>query len=298
MSVTSPDYTPSQISEELLQTFPAVAFLINTWPELRDLFIRAEANGWGPDEFQQQLWQTSWWRTRSANARDYDALRQTDPAEAQRQDEQQAALIESNAIRLGVRLNQADLDELVQTSLRWGYSDQELQNAIIDLGEEVGSTAVTGTIQVTTDDLIKLARQYMVNLSPENAHTYATQIERGNLTVDGVESLFRDQAKAAFPHLISQLEDGYNLYDITSNIRGKVASLLEISPEMIDLTSEKWSGLMDGYTNTDGTLRLPTYAEAAQFAREQPEWAGTDNAKKVGASITRTLLSELGVVKW
>ena len=71
---------PSQeVIDRIASDFPDIARIINTFPDLYKLMEDAEAGGWSTLQFEQQLWQTNWWKTRSESARKWDTYGINDP---------------------------------------------------------------------------------------------------------------------------------------------------------------------------------------------------------------------------
>ena len=109
---------------------PQLAWMLNV-PELATVIQQIVAQGLtDPTQIQNLLETTTWWKTQSADVRNWYQLEDTDPATAQEQVQAAAQNIQATADNLGVRLSQDQINSLAYADAMNGWSDTELQNHI------------------------------------------------------------------------------------------------------------------------------------------------------------------------
>lgn len=282
----------SGFEEDLKTRFPDLWHLAQMFPELHNLMVTALNEEWEPARFDSELTQTWFWQSRSAEKRNWDIESQRDPGTANRRREQRKTTITARASAYGIRLDPETLDSLVELSLGWGYSDQEITNAILAQGE--GTEIGFGDITAQADDIVALGRDYLMAVSSYDAEQMAIKIERGELTVDGIRKRFSDQARAAFPQFAAQLSDGMSIADATSSIRSHVGNLLGMSADQIDFNEDRWTDLID-HVDESGNRRMMTRAEAGRWARgTQTEYRNTDEAHQLVAGVVSGVAKSMG----
>jgi hypothetical protein len=279
--------------DQLAEDFPDIARLTSTFPDLAQLITDAEAGGWSSLQFEQQLWKTNWWITRSESARLWDTAGVNDPGQADRRRDARRAEMETTLARWGATVSATDLADLVEESLRWDYTEQEQSNALASM---VGATPTSGgDISANADAITEEARKYMLQITGTESQRLALEIERGHLTLDGLRSSFKQSALASFPQFESYLNKNQTIDDATFNVRNQVANVLELDPASIDFNDDRFLDLID-YDPGTGDRRMMTRAEAGRWARTQPEYRKTEGAQQKAASLKATLLQGMGEV--
>ena len=121
-------------------------------PEVRTLLVAGTLLGWDKDPalFQSELQNTSWYKTTTTGARNWDELSADDPASAQSAIAEAAARITNDANTLGVPLTQ----EQVQT-----------------LAKTVASQSINGTTGVSTYDSTMVTEQQILGYITAMAQT-------------------------------------------------------------------------------------------------------------------------------
>ena len=120
---------------ELKTRFPDLWHLSQVFPELGDLMRTALQEEWEPTFFDSQLRSTDWWRTRSDAARLWDVEADRDPGTAERRREERTRIITNRAQLWGITIPTGELTTLVEQSLRWDYSESELDSLIAGFGD-------------------------------------------------------------------------------------------------------------------------------------------------------------------
>lgn len=292
-----PNASTSELESYIRQRYGYMAGFMNI-PEVRNTLLEAARNGWGPEELYGAISQTSWWRSTSAAARTWQQLTSEDPAEAQRMVGQVAANVADVANQYGLRLSAGQITDLAYQSLKHGWASPEgaLGTQAIDsiLRNIDWEVLEGGTITDTRDRMKALAGQYMIRLSEQSAREYAERIARGELTEEGVRSMFQQKAVARYSYMAPLIEQGVTPADYFAQSRDVVASTLEVSPDSIDMMDPKWLGLLEVRDVASGELRAATQNEAMLAARRQPEFVRTRGAQELMASMATGLSAAMG----
>jgi hypothetical protein len=276
--------------EAIKKKYPNLAYYV-LHPELGPILLDAYRENWDATQLQFAITNTTWWRERSASARQWESLRLQDPGEADRMARKKQADIVLLAAQNGITLTGDQTWDLAQQSLQWGWSDNELR---ISLAQQARtSTSMSGNLAATSSQIKALARNYLVKLNDADARDWAIRIFEGSQTIDGAEAWLRTQSKQRFGWMAGDIDAGTTPELYFRPLKNIVADTLEMNPEDIDLMDPKW-GTLTQFVDGNGYQRGMTYTEAAKWARQQPEYRKTRTANQRAASITASLAEIMG----
>src|SRR5690606_2004072 len=88
-------------------------------PEVGPILKRAAAEGWSKDRLEGALSATDWWVQTTQSKRQWDALKSSDPNEAESRIGQRIAVLEDIAQELGLRLSPEQVRLVAENSLQW-----------------------------------------------------------------------------------------------------------------------------------------------------------------------------------
>lgn len=245
-------------------------------------------------DFDAQVRRSNWFVSRSDSARKWDTETLRDPAQAERRRQMRTRTWVQSASSFGIQLDQTDLRQLTEDSLRWDYTQDEMNAFILSRG--VPGEIKGGSISVDANEITKIARGYLVGIDKRTAQEYAMKVGRGEMTVDGVKSLYREQALQSFPQFSNQIQNGFSILDATSGIRDQVSKTLGISANQIDFNDDRWTDLIDK-VDSKGNRRMMTRAEAGRWARTQDGYRTTDQANNLARNVVSMIGKSLGKVK-
>ena len=150
-----------------------------------------------------------------------------------------------------------------------------------------------GASGVAQDMIASLSEAYGVKLSPALAYDSVRDIIQGKTDVDGLEQIFKEQAKILFPHLSDKIDAGLNPRKIADSYIANTVNILEKGPTSIDMFNPYVKEALT-YKDKDGNYALPTADEHARMLREKPEWLDTRNAKQSLMSAADGILRQMG----
>lgn len=150
-----------------------------------------------------------------------------------------------------------------------------------------------GASGVAQDMVNAMSEQYGVRLSPALAYDSVRDIIQGKTDADGLEQIFKEQAKILFPHLSQKIDAGLKPKTIADAYIANTVNILEKGPTEVDMFSKEVKQALT-YKDKDGNYALPTADEHAKMLREKPEWLETRNGKETLMSAADNILRQMG----
>lgn len=282
--------TPGAIDAVIRAKYPFMAAFLGH-AEVGPLLREAALKGWGEAELYGALQGTNWWRSTSGAARTWDNLASQDPAEAARLANQTVATVQNRARSLGINMSAGQLEQVALTATRNGWTDNQVVDEL--LRSLNWSTVQAGDLTALVDQVKSIAGSYLVSVSDATAQSYAAAIASGEMSETGVASVMQRQAKARFPWMESQIDQGVTPANALMPVRDTIAQELEMAPEMVDLMNPQWLGMIE-VAGEDGQLRAATREEARLAARKDPRWAGTGGAQEMATKAAAAIRDVFG----
>lgn len=286
----------SELEAHIRRTYGYAASFLAI-PEIRDLLFRAAREGWDEARLAGGLQATRWWRSTNATAREWAALEGADPATAQARVDARITEVAADASRLGANLSPERARTIARDSLRFGWTRQQTQAALVAEVRYDPQAAQAGEVQATARQAKELARAYMLTIGDDTAFQYATRIATGALSIDGLEAMFAQQAKGRFVSLAPQIDAGVRPAEFFEPYRQQIASELEMSPAEVDFVNNpQFSAVIDHVApGEDPSKRRPmTLAETQRYVRSLPQWDRTRGANQQAASLGNYLTRMFG----
>lgn len=265
-------------------------------PELRKVLLTAAAQKYDMGKLQGAIYATKWWKQTAEVTRQWTALVSTDPATANQRIGQTRAQIRQLAQQSGVRLSDAQLTQFSYAVNKYGWSPQQVQNAVGHQFHYDPAKAAVGQAQVTLDKLKGIAQDYLIPVSNATLQKWTQDVLAGNVDAESFTGYAQQQAKSRWPGLAAAIDRGVTVKQYTDTYRETIAQALEIDPDSIDLASPKWSKVIDQMDPKTGTRTAMTLSDAATYARSQPEFAHTAQARQQSAQLIGFLGKTFGEV--
>lgn len=305
----------ADVLAEFKRKYPEFAYLANiNDPELQALFREAAAKPGGMDsaEFQGKLFATNWWKTTPPATRTWLYQVNADPAAAEQQRAAMRARITDMGVTMGLD-NGEWIGYMAEDALSKGWNDQQITDALAArIGVSTPGKAAYGTMGATIDQIKALGAQYLIGVSYQDAWNWSREILTGAQSLDGLQSMFTDQAKHLFANnkaVLDQLNQGGTLASMTSAYRQQISNLLEVAPDQVDFLNNPRFMQVLNYsgqgTGTEGSgqgasgaeVRPMTMYELGKWARSQAEWKNTDQGRGTSAQLAEKILTTMGEVQ-
>jgi hypothetical protein len=296
------DYTwlgqqvPPDWEDAAKELYGAYYEMIKQYPELGTLLKNAIQQGWSGDKFDAELRQTNWWRTTSANTREWETLLIQDPASAQTQLDNRSALIRDTAQRLGITLSSESLARIAEDSIKLGL---DLTSQLEDI---VGAEALKSTNTVSQlrygyvgNSIRESARKYGVGLSDITFNEWVNKIAVGAESIETFESYANQIARNLYPTLASGFDRGLSFGQMTDPYAQVASRILEIPTAQVDFTDPKWAQAFT-MKNEKGEQVPMTFGEWSDYLRTNPSFGYeyTDDAVNKAYTVVNQLAELFG----
>jgi hypothetical protein len=225
--------TPQEIADKYPEFAPWLQI-----PEIADLLTKAATENWTSGKLNLALWNTDWWKTTPATARDWTKTVLSDPATAKQKSSTTGADVNAIALGLGYHLTPNEVAYITNEALSQGWDSQAITRSIVD---NVSRNRIqAGTIDSTRDSLMSTAAQYGVNMTDKMYTDWATNIATGRQTAEGFQDYAKYHAGIAYPQLKAELDAGLTVRQIADPYLQAAGNLLGVDPNQMKLTDPKW----------------------------------------------------------
>lgn len=233
----------------------------------------------------------AWWNHTSDTARQFDADAKLDQAAHAQKISVQRAQILALAGQDGFALDPARAQKIATDSLRLGWSDQQVKQAVAQEYHYDPANAGNATVA----QLKQYAYNYAIPLSDTAIQSWATKIMGGTATPDDFVGYAKQQAKSLYPTIASAL-DGVDTQTYFDPYKQIASQELGVTPDSINLMDPKWQKAVMG-TADDGTRVPMTLDQWRTTLRSDPTYGygHTTEAQNAAAATGQSLLSAMGM---
>jgi hypothetical protein len=263
-------------------------------PEVGNILRTAAKEGYDQFRLFGAISATNWWKTTSANERQWLSTTSQDPAEANRLRGQRTASIRDLAGRLGVGLSGPALQKLTEDTLRYGWDETQILDAVMSQSQ-YRQGQMQGMISANMDNAKQMAATWGLLLDDKTAYDWSVRVLNQSLTPEGIETSFRRQAKARYSYMADLIDQGVTVQDYFAPVRSTIANELEVAPDTINLLDQRYLTMMEVRDPKTGELRAATTSEAQKTARKDPRWRDTRAAGELAAGMVSLLDKAMGV---
>lgn len=283
--------------EDISRKYPYLSFLLDD-EDVGPLLREADAHGMDAEIFQQRLMQTKWWKRTSDTQRTFYALKTGDPATYTRRRDELKAQIRDVGGQLGYDetvLDEGYLNHFADKALEFGLSARQIQAMIADeITPLIGASEKGNTLA----QIRQVQQSYSYAIDNPTLLYWSREINSGRSTIENFENTVRSSMKALFPNLTTQFDSGMTFKQIIDPYRQMLSKEFDgRSMEDFDFMGDaKWRHVIDYVDEKTGVHRTMSMQELQKYARSQPEWRNTKNAKDQASQIGEQLLQSFGEV--
>jgi hypothetical protein len=256
--------------------------LLNSDPELRRLFRQAVKQGWNANRFSAELQDTKWFQKHSSSWRKNETQRIVDPASWNAARKGNRATVEDLAARMGAHLTGPEMQKFADTAMALGWNQSQLQNQLgkyIQTAKEGPSKGnFTGAAGTAFTEIKKAALRNGYDIPSGKANQWVADIATGKANVEDIAQMMRESAARAYPALHNELIAGADLDDLASPYKNKMAEILEIPPDRIDLKDRTLQKALSAKDDKGKWTTMALYDFEDQL-RKDDRWQYTNNAK-------------------
>ena len=202
--------------------------------------------------------------------------------------------LRDQAVAFGAQLTDDQLRELAVRSRRFGMNESELANALTDF-VDAESGNFRGVAGSTQSKIKSWAMRNGLQLADNMVNDYSRNILRGDTTeADVFQDLRNTYLVGAFPAWADRIQAGMDPADIAAPYKQRMARLLEVGEDDIDLNDALLQKAMQG-VGADGKPSVtPLYAFDREI-RKDDRWQYTENAMDTYAKVGTKLLGMFGL---
>lgn len=279
--------------------FPQLAWALDI-PDVRNILIFAAAAGWDSGRLQGALSTTDWWKKTSASERLWTQLLHQDPASAQQRIIEEQTKVQNMAKQFGLtNLGKNALFELTNNKIRFDWSDEQMAKEFgrhLRNYQKVAGRLPTGAADAFAERVRQRGADFLIKVNRKTAENFALRQIEGSINDEYLESYFTNLAQAKYGWMADEISAGATPAEYFAPHKQRIADLLEVSPDEIDLLDEKFSPITNYRDPETGKARGMNLAEAENWARRQESWRRTDNARQATATLTNKVLETFGKV--
>jgi hypothetical protein len=175
----------------------AYAFLKHE-PSLWKLFNQATKESWTPEKFAAAIKNSAFYKKNAESVRNYELLKNSDPATYLNNRSQLAAQIRDRAAQLGASMTQGTVNALADNAMRFGWNESQITD---NLSHYV--RAMNGVYRGTTGDALDTVRSTAykngIKLSKATEQSWATKLASGDMNASDYQRQIRNMAKSLTP---------------------------------------------------------------------------------------------------
>lgn len=282
------------VVQGIIDQFPEFATMLGI-PEVADLLVKGSQQSWTPQYFQEQLWNTKWWKETPESTRQWQTRKLVDPATAGLQSKTMAANVIATSTSLGINLNPTEIAWYTEFAQSQGWDLPTLTRAILDTHNQKRFHA--GTVESTKSSLQATAANYGVKIGDDNAFDWASKIATGRATTDGFEEWARNHARGTYPGLEKELDAGMTVRQIADPYMQIASDTLGVNPATMSLTDPKWQRALQGRDangNVTGPMTTQDWTRHI-MSDAQYGYASSANGQSAALQLRDSLAKTFGV---
>lgn len=272
--------------------------VLHEFPELLDVFKQAVKHSWSVQRFQAEVQDTKWFKKHSDTWRTNMYLQLTDPQTYQSRVGQVERGLADAAGSMGIEFkNNRQLKEMAEQAFLHGWDQTKINNVLARMVDITGkhSTGVGGDLASIQEQLNGLALDNGLKISNKTMERWLRQVVRGDSTMEEFKGYIQKQAAAMFPNWAKEIEAGRTVAQIADPYRQRMADLLEINPEDINLNGKLMRQALSS-KNDKGEYDSMSLSDFEDLVRQDHRWQYTDNAREEMSQITAGLLQTFGLI--
>lgn len=269
--------------------------VLNSSPDLKNLFSRAVAETWTPEKFTAELRNTGWYKANGEAARQASVLRSTDPATWNQRVANQIANVQQMATQMGAILAPGMIGQIAENVITYGWNDNNLRQALSGYVKYSGGL-LHGQAAANESELRKYASSMGVRVSNKTIAAWAGQAASGMGSLDSAMGQVRKLAEQAFPQFSERFRAGETFDQIADPYKQSMAQLLELSPEAIDNFDPTVRAALSAKDAKSGKPASKTLWEFENDLRKDGRWAKTNNAREAGMNAVNGILQSFGLI--
>ena len=251
-----------------------------------------------PNELDQIKQGIDWFERLNAVQEEARML-QADPrrrADWNRAQELERENVRNIANNIGVDISDEDVKAIALDARLNGLTEQEIRQRMNPFLQAAvtGGTDLAGRAAEFEREILQWSRRNGLQLTGQTLAKYVQAGVEGRSTMDDVKNdLRRTYLLGQYPAWSDRIEQGFDPADIAQPYIERMARLLEVDEQEIDLNDQLLQRGMQSI-GQDGKPRVMPLYEFEQEIRKDPRWEFTENAYDVYSRVGTNLLRTFG----
>ena len=284
------------ISDEEAAQYGFAQDFLKSNSEIRNLVKTAVDQGYTLSRFEYELRQTSWYRNKNDQARDWEVLKKTQPQEYKERLADARLSAQLMAQQLGVNLTSSELNSFADRINRYGWTEQELRYRVGREWRYNGGGTRDGAAYQAHQEIEELGRQYGIALSGGTLQDWARQVASGQGTVEGFRDYIVNMAKGRYAAISDDLDRGLTVDQLFDPYRQAAAEVLGANPGTIDVLDSKYGDVFSYQAPGESGRRAMRLDEWEQMLRTDNKYGfdETQNAQSMAADLAAAIQTDFG----
>jgi hypothetical protein len=168
------------------------------------------------------------------------------------------------------------------------WSAEQLTDVLVKDATANWDKLTGGTLKGAVDQIKAAAAKQLIKISDTTARQWAGRLASSELDSAGITNMMQEQAMARYSWAADIIKKGVTMQDFLAPSRDRIAEVLEVPPEKVDLMDPKWSKMVT-VTDAKGVTRAANDDELIRAARTDGGWVNTKNARQMATSAAMAL---------
>jgi hypothetical protein len=290
------DLKRDEISNALLgRDYKYAARLLDSNPEIAEIFKDAVKNGWEPTRFEAAVKNSGWygdiggeyarkaWFSKTLGGPDWDD-----------QLNQARDSIQRVATQMGVQLSPEEIGSFAERYIFEGWFESSRQGLMADALASKAQADAGGNVKVR-DELATIARENGVKVNDQWYNEVVQSIARGDSTQADYEMYLRDQAAAKFPLYADKIKAGVSVKSLVSPYTRRMAELFDINQDDISFDDPYISSVLTAL-DENGNPKVTNFADFETTLRRDPRWLESEDGSKAFMGLAAKMARDWGFV--
>lgn len=264
-------------------------------PVIANIIEKAQKHRWSDEKFQQALKETDWWRDLTNAQQQWQILKTEKPGEAKDRVQKRKADLMALASNMGIDIDNERAKKIAERAEATNMTDQQILSLLAErfdiTGKDADKGPQVGQAGSTLADLRAMAYQYGVPSTNKRLENQVQRVLAGKMTVDGLRDYYVEQAKALYPTIEKQLDNGRTVDDMMTAYASLAQQELGLTEDQIKITQPKWTKALTG--GAKGMMTTDEWLETIRTDKKYG-WDDTDNARSQASKLAEALKQKLG----
>lgn len=208
----------------------------------------------------------------------------------------EAAYISNQKVRLfklGVRVDDADLNNLLKKAYAGNLTDSQLDSSITT-STSFGAT-FGGAILSQIQDFKNTARAYGISYTDAKYNQWGADLFANKITGEEIEEAIKIESASKFPAFADQIMKGTTVDALASSYKSSMATLLEIDADSIGYDDTTLLKALQ-YVGPDGKPATKPLWQFESDLRSDVRWQFTNNARDAVDSMQYKVMKDWGLM--